>query len=232
MEARASTRSRKSTASRHSKASGTSRLSRHEKLLCEELSKSNRSSARASAYLKSHGPDEETGLLTPEPRKSSTWIDAPPITSGKNQPRQGNLERDFEEKALELIRNGLHSKGDSFSDVWVDLENAAVDQLDQCKGKSPKGFFYLGVALYKMDYYEQAITAFEKSVQQDSKDAQAHYNLALAYFKRQSYDDAEKNLIVCRDLDPGHRYAWNNLAFIYNMFKLYPQAIDTCKWAH
>lgn len=59
----------------------------------------------------------------------------------------------FEEKALEIIRDGLNSKGQLFEDVWVDLENAAVDQLDAMKGKSPKGFFYLGVALYKMEYF-------------------------------------------------------------------------------
>lgn len=43
---------------------------------------------------------------------------------------------------------------------WVQLEVAAVEQLDTCKGKSPLGFFYLGVSLYKMNHFEQAIKAF------------------------------------------------------------------------
>jgi len=37
--------------------------------------------------------------------------------------------------------------------AWEKLEMAAIDQLDLAKAKSPKGYFYLGVALFKMKYY-------------------------------------------------------------------------------
>ena len=39
---------------------------------------------------------------------------------------------------------------------WEHLETISVQQLDATKGKSPLGFFYLGVSLYKMNYFEDA----------------------------------------------------------------------------
>jgi hypothetical protein len=73
--------------------------------------------------------------------------------SSKGQPRQRDtngsqfeerVEGEFEDKALDLINH----------EDWEKLEAAAVDQLDSLSGKSPRGFFYLGVALYKMNYYD------------------------------------------------------------------------------
>jgi hypothetical protein len=54
---------------------------------------------------------------------------------------------------------------------WSELEVTAVEQLDICKGKSPLGFFYLGVSLYKLDHVEQGIKAFQKSNELDSNNA-------------------------------------------------------------
>ena len=72
-----------------------------------------------------------------------------------------------------------------------------------------------------MCYFEQAINAFEKCIVLEKTDAQAHYNLALAHFKMRNYDDSERCLIRSKDLNPNHCYAWNNLAFVYNLFGLY-----------
>lgn len=98
-------------------------------------------------------------------------------------------------------------------------------------GKSPKGFFYLGIALYKMRYYAQALKAFQKSSELKADDAQLQYNLGLAYFQVARYDAAVEHLKLCTDFDPGHLHAYNNLAFIYNMHQLYPEAIHTCTMA-
>ena len=43
---------------------------------------------------------------------------------------------------------------------WDDLEELALDDLDTTNAKSNKGYFYLGIALYKMRYYSQALKAF------------------------------------------------------------------------
>lgn len=70
-------------------------------------------------------------------------------SSNKNQPRQSEgmseqKELEFEVSVSELLKTSN----------WEELELKAVDRLDQTKGKSPKGFFYLGIALYKMTFYE------------------------------------------------------------------------------
>ena len=43
---------------------------------------------------------------------------------------------------------------------WDDLEELALNDLDTTNAKSNKGYFYLGIALYKMRYYTQALKAF------------------------------------------------------------------------
>ena len=68
------------------------------------------------------------------------------------------------------------------NEKWEDLEVTAVDHLEAMNGKSPKGFFYLGVALYKMNHFPIALKAFQKSCELKADDAQLQYNLGLAYF--------------------------------------------------
>jgi hypothetical protein len=53
-------------------------------------------------------------------------------------------EKDFEENVQALLKQ----------EDWESLEVASVDYLDTTKGKSPKGFLYLGIALFKMEFYE------------------------------------------------------------------------------
>ena len=120
-------------------------------------------------------------------------------------------EKSFEEKCLEIIKNK----------DWQNLEQASVNQLDEVKGKSPKGFFYLGVALYKMGAYGKAIKSFQKSGELNANDAQVQYNLGLSYFKEEKYTLAVEHLKICTMIDPLHKYAYNNLAFIYNMHQYY-----------
>ena len=117
----------------------------------------------------------------------------------------------FEESCIDIIKN----------QDWQKLESMSVEQLDDTKGKSPKGFFYLGVALYKIGAYGKAIKSFLKSNELNPNDAQLQYNLGLSYFKEEQYTLAVEHLKLCTQLDPLHRYAYNNLAFIYNMHQYY-----------
>ena len=70
-------------------------------------------------------------------------------------------ETEFEESVRELLKE----------QDWEGLEVAAVDQLDTTKAKSPKGYLYLGIALFKMEFYEQACRAFQKSSEIKPDDA-------------------------------------------------------------
>lgn len=100
-------------------------------------------------------------------------------------------EAEFEESVQELLR-----KQD-----WEALEVASVDQLDATKARSPKGYMYLGIALYKMEYYEQACRAFQKSSEIKPDDAQLQYNLALSYFKDEKYNLAVEHFKLCTQMD-------------------------------
>ena len=81
----------------------------------------------------------------------------------------------FEDKCGDLIDQ----------ESWDQLEIAAVDQLDETSGKCHRGYFYLGIAMYKMEFYDQAIIAFMKSSEIKADDAQLQYNLGLSYFKEE-----------------------------------------------
>lgn len=45
---------------------------------------------------------------------------------------------------------------------WSQVESLAIQQLDQTQAKSPLGFFYLGIALFKMSLFKNSIKAFER----------------------------------------------------------------------
>lgn len=65
------------------------------------------------------------------------------------------------------------------------------------KGRSARGFFFLGIALFKMEYFDQAAIAFQKSTEIKPDDSQAHYNLGLCYFKDEKYSHAVEHLKIC-----------------------------------
>ncbi|MCX5686545.1 MAG: tetratricopeptide repeat protein [Candidatus Omnitrophica bacterium] len=57
-----------------------------------------------------------------------------------------------------------------------------IDSLDRKLKKERSTYYYnLGVAYTQAKYYEEAIRAYESSLKFDPNNADAHYNLALAY---------------------------------------------------
>lgn len=73
--------------------------------------------------------------------------------------------------------------------------------------------------------------SFHKAADLNPKDAQIQYNLGLSYFKEEQYTQAIEHLKICTQLDPVHPYAYNNLAFIYNMHCYYHETITVCNAA-
>lgn len=71
------------------------------------------------------------------------------------------LDSDFENKSLKLLK---------VSD-WSELDTLATMHLEATKGTSFKGFFYLGVALYKMGEFENAVKAFQRAEEITPDDA-------------------------------------------------------------
>jgi tetratricopeptide (TPR) repeat protein len=87
----------------------------------------------------------------------------------------------------------------------------------------------LGIALYKTGDYENSIKSFGRAESINSADAQLQYNLGLASFKNEQYNSAVDHFKKCTDLDFCHPYAYNNLAFIYNMHTYYTETINMYK---
>lgn len=73
--------------------------------------------------------------------------------------------------------------------------------------------------------------AFERAEIINPLDVNLQYNLALINLKRENYQQAVDHLKQCIHLDPKHPFAYNNLAFLYNMHGLYGDAIQTCRQA-
>ena len=82
--------------------------------------------------------------------------------------------------------------------------------------------------MYKQQKYSVSILAFGKAELLAPNDAQLQYNLALANFKVEMYSEAVEHLKKCIQIDNRHPYAYNNLAFIYNMHCLFRETIQIC----
>lgn len=82
-----------------------------------------------------------------------------------------------------------------------------------------------------MDCCDQAIKAYQKSNELFPSDPQLHYNIGLAYFKDEQYTLAVEHLKLCTQMDPTNVFAYNNLAFIYNMHQYYQETINVCNTA-
>ena len=85
--------------------------------------------------------------------------------------------------------------------------------------------------MYKQGSYVLAIAAFEKSERIYEDDAQLHYNLGLAYFKIGNYQHTVEHFKKCIILDNKHPYAYNNLAFLFNIHMIYPETLNICRQA-
>lgn len=78
------------------------------------------------------------------------------------QVREQKLEKDFERKCNLLLR----------AQDWETFEQETKDFLRDTEYRSSKGYFYLGVCLYKQGDYENAIKAFKEAESLSGDDAQ------------------------------------------------------------
>jgi Flp pilus assembly protein TadD/peroxiredoxin len=76
-------------------------------------------------------------------------------------------------------------------------------------------YFTYGVAFLQYGYLDQALRAFQQSIERNPSYAAAYYNLGLIYLNRGVFDDARQNLDKAVALDPTNADAWNNLGVIY-----------------
>lgn len=111
---------------------------------------------------------------------------------------------------------------------WDALEDAALDELDLHQGESARGYFYLGIALYRMDHFKAAMYAYQKCTTLNGECAEAHYNLAISYVKNNKPKYAVDHFKIVFKLEPMHPWAYCNLAFLYNTHQHYVEALVVC----
>lgn len=114
---------------------------------------------------------------------------------------------------------------------WNGLAIVSKKHLEKKHTSGWKAFFYHGIAMYKMGNNVTAITAFENAGRIFEDDPQLHYNLGLAQFKMGNYQHTIEHFKKCIFLDNKHPYAYNNLAFIYNVHMIYKETLNICRQA-
>ena len=77
-------------------------------------------------------------------------------------------------------RSTLNIENEEFTDncmniantaEWDQLEDICLDELDATSGNSDRAYFFLGISLYKQEYFSQAVVAFTKSIYLKPDDA-------------------------------------------------------------
>lgn len=87
----------------------------------------------------------------------------------------------------------------------------------------------MGTTNLQQGNYPQALQELLLAVELDPKNPIIHNNLALAYYVRDKFTEAETHLKKALDLDSRYADARNNLGRVYISMKLYDQAIVELK---
>jgi Flp pilus assembly protein TadD/peroxiredoxin len=82
-------------------------------------------------------------------------------------------------------------------------------------GQLHHNYFTYGVAYLQYEYFDEALAAFEQSIDHGAPNGAAYYNIGLIYLNKGMFGDARTNLEQAVKLDPNNADAWNNLGVVY-----------------
>ena len=83
------------------------------------------------------------------------------------------------------------------------------------RGQLHHNYFTYGVAYLQYEYFDEALAAFEQSIDHGAPNGAAYYNIGLIYLNKGMFGDARTNLEQAVKLDPNNADAWNNLGVVY-----------------
>ena len=83
------------------------------------------------------------------------------------------------------------------------------------RGQLHHNYFTYGVAYLQYEYFDEALAAFERSIDHGAPNGAAYYNIGLIYLNKGMFGDARTNLEQAVKLDPNNADAWNNLGVVY-----------------
>ena len=91
--------------------------------------------------------------------------------------------------------------------------------------KESEGYYHQGLSVLEVDQ-QRALIAFQKAVQLNPGNYEAHYALGHIHFLRKEYSEAERAFRTCAELDPNSGEALNYLGRTLIFLNRLPEATD------
>ena len=86
-----------------------------------------------------------------------------------------------------------------------ELDNA-LKEYQVASKKLPAAYFYMGNIYFQKNEFDEAESCYEKAINKDSENADAHNNLAWLYFiERKNLDEAERLVSKAIELNPAKK---------------------------
>lgn len=108
------------------------------------------------------------------------------------------------------------------------LAGCATDETLKKQKREAEGHYKQGLSFLESDQ-QRAFVSFQKSIQLDPENYDAHYALGNIYFQRKEYADAEREFRTCVKLDPVNGEALNYLGRTLIEQKRFPEAAEVLR---
>lgn len=89
-----------------------------------------------------------------------------------------------------------------------------VNKVDNIK--MAEGYYMKGVSYLQKNNYELAIVEFQRSIQTDKKNKDAHFALGSVSERMDKFADAERYYLEALDIEPNYSEAYNALGVVYS----------------
>jgi tetratricopeptide (TPR) repeat protein len=74
--------------------------------------------------------------------------------------------------------------------------------------------------------YDEAATAYRKSLEMNPKQKVVHFNLGTMFAEQKKFDEAKAEIKLALELDPTYAAAWSNMALVAENLELDKEAIQ------
>ncbi|KAA5543994.1 tetratricopeptide repeat protein [Adhaeribacter rhizoryzae] len=207
----------------------------------QSLSKSNNEEASlylADAYLRAGKTDSATMILNQAAgmnAKSAISM----VAAGKAALLKGNMseaESKFEDAVKAKKKDPQIYKliGQAYADANVKDVTKALDYLNKAnelaKNKDPEIFIVMGdVQQLQPNGGGPAMTAYDRALQIDSKNAKAHFKRGQLYVRSRNFNEAQTALQAAITADANYAPAYRELAEMYYFAGKYDQALENMR---
>jgi type IV pilus assembly protein PilF len=108
------------------------------------------------------------------------------------------------------------------------LAGCVTDETLKKQKREADGHYKQGLSFMESDQ-QRAFVSFQKSIQLDPENYDAHYALGNIYFQRKEYVDAEREFRTCVNLEPVNGEALNYLGRTLIEQKRFPEAAEVLR---